>query len=500
MDKKTLLLILDGWGVGENSDNNAIFLANPKYWQKLWNKYPHSILNAKEEAVGLPKGCLSGSEVGHLTLGSGRIIWQGAARIERSLQTGEFFTNQVLLNAEEHIKKFGSKVHFVGLLSDGGIHSHYSHLLVFIDWAKKNNFEACLHMYLDGRDMAPKSALGLLRQSILPHLTDKINISTICGRAIAMDRGENWERTVIAHRMLTRVDEIEKNTVEQVLEENYAENITDEFIQPTRFDSRVIADNDVIIFFNFRADRMRQTVRLFTNRAPKTVQDDVVVPENLYLVSMTEYNAEFKDTWVLYPPEYPPNTLGEWISSQNLRQFRIAETEKYAHVTYFFNGGQEQTFPGEERLVIPSLGLTNYASNPEMSLDEVIASLERVLDKQEYDFIVCNLANGDMVGHSGDLAAGVEAVKKVDEALMKIIPACERNNYVAVITADHGNIEKMKEKDVPHTAHTFNDVPLVITADSLILPEKGCLCQVAPTILKIMGLKKPEEMTGEALF
>lgn len=500
MNKKTLLLILDGWGVGENIDHNAITLANPKYWDELWNKFPHSILDAKEEAVGLPKGCLSGSEVGHLTLGSGRIIWQGAARIERSLQTGEFFTNQILINAEEHIKKFSGKVHLIGLLSDGGIHSHYSHLLGFIDWAKNNNFEVCLHMYLDGRDMAPKSALGLLEEFIFPHLTNKIKISTICGRATAMDRSENWDRSVTTHHMLTKVNEIENKSVRQILEENYAENITDEFVQPTRFDNRTIENNDVVIFFNFRADRMRQTVRLFTNRAPKTVQDDVIVPNNLYLVSMTEYDADFKETWVLFPPDYPKNTLGEWISTQGLRQFRIAETEKYAHVTYFFNGGQEQAFPGEERLVIPSLGLTNYASNPEMSLDEVTASLERVLDKQKYDLIVCNLANGDMVGHSGDLQAGIEAVKKVDEALMKIIPACERNNYTAVITADHGNIEKMKEKDAPHTAHTFNDVPLVITDESLTIPEKGSLYQVAPTILKIMGVERPDEMTGESLI
>lgn len=500
MNKNVLLLILDGWGVGENNDHNAITLANPKYWNELWNKFPHSTLDAKEETVGLPKGCLSGSEVGHLTLGSGRIIWQGAARIEKSLQTGEFFTNQILINAEEHIKKFGGKVHLIGLLSDGGIHSHYSHLLGFIDWVKNKNFEACLHMYLDGRDMAPKSALGLLRQSIFSQLNDKIKISTICGRATAMDRSENWERSVTAHHMLTKVGEIEKKSVEQVLEQNYAENITDEFIQPTRFDDRVIEANDVVIFFNFRADRMRQTVRLFTGRAPKTVQDDIILPENLYLVSMTEYDVDFQETWVLFSPEYPKNTLGEWISTQSLRQFRIAETEKYAHVTYFFNGGQEQTFLGEERLVIPSLGLTNYASNPEMSLDEVVTSLERVLDKQEQDFIVCNLANGDMVGHSGDLEAGMKAVQKVDEALMKIIPACERNNYTAVITADHGNIEKMKEKNDPHTAHTFNDVPLIITDKNLNLPEKGCLYQVAPTILKIMNLSKPEEMTGESLF
>ncbi|MFH0857502.1 MAG: 2,3-bisphosphoglycerate-independent phosphoglycerate mutase, partial [Candidatus Magasanikbacteria bacterium] len=471
------------------------------FWNTLWNKYPHSILCAKEDAVGLPPGCMSGSEVGHLSLGSGRIIWQGAAKIEKSIDDGNFFENPILQKTSEHIQKYGSKLHLIGLLSDGGIHSHVNHLLALIQFAKKSGTQKiCLHLFLDGRDMAQKSALGLLEKRVLPILDDTVHLSTLCGRATAMDRSENWERTNTTFDLLTKSISLEKLSVSACLEKNYKEGITDEFIQPTRFDENIIEKNDGIVFFNFRSDRMRQLVSLFTGHAPESEQKEVIVPENIFLVSMTEYDQEYKEVWTLFPPEYPKNTLGEWMSVHNLRQFRIAETEKYAHVTYFFNGGREEEYKNEQRMVIPSLGLTNYASNPEMSLPEVVNTLVRVLERQDHEFIVCNFANGDMVGHSGNLEAGIQAVKEVDKALSQVIPVAKANGFTVVITADHGNIEKMKENDEPHTAHTFNDVPLIITDAHVVLPETGYLYQVAPTILKILGLPKPEEMTGESLI
>jgi len=501
MNKKVLLLILDGWGIGEPGDSNAISRANPPFWNTLWNQYPHSVLSAKEEAVGLPPGCMSGSEVGHLSLGSGRIIWQGAAKIEKSLQDGSFFANPILQGVQEHIQKNKGKIHLVGLLSDGGIHAHVNHTLGLIRFTKSVGIQQiCLHLFLDGRDMAQKSALGLLQKAILPILDENVHLSTLCGRATAMDRSENWERTNTTFDLLTKNVFVEKLSVTECIQKNYQEGITDEFIQPTRFDENIIQKNDAIVFFNFRSDRMRQLVNFFTGNAPESEQSKVVVPENLYLVSMTEYDQEYKEVWTLFPPEYPKNTLGEWVSLHDMKQFRIAETEKYAHVTYFFNGGRETEFTNEQRMVIPSLGLTNYASNPEMSLREIVSTLSRVLEKQDHNLIVCNFANGDIVGHSGNLDAGIQAVKEIDKALSEIIPLAKENGFTVVITADHGNIEKMKENDEPHTAHTFNDVPLIITDENLTLPETGYLYQVAPTILTLLELDKPEEMTGESLI
>ncbi len=501
MDKKALLLILDGWGMGDNNNHNAIYLAQPQYWQNLWKNNSHTILSAKEEVVGLPSGCMSGSEVGHLTIGAGRIIWQGAARIEQAIKDGSWWCNQALNSTLEHLNKTNGQLHFVGLLSDGGIHSHYSHLIKLIEWAEKNNIDnVCLHLFLDGRDMAQKSALGLLRREILPRLNSNITISTICGRAIAMDRGENWDRTATTYKLLTTSDEISSLPIEKIIEANYQTGITDEFIQPTRLNDRIISPGDGVIFFNFRADRMRQLLDLFLGKAPGVEQDNVKSLTGLSLVTMTEYDPQYSDVKVMFPPEYPKNTLGEWMSKKNKKQFRLAETEKYAHVTYFLNGGREDEFDGETRLVIPSLGLTNYASHPEMSLPEVSKTLLRVLEMDLYDLVVCNIANGDMVGHSGDLEAGILAVKAVDKALAEIIPTAIKNNYVVLITADHGNIEKMKEKDEPHTAHTFNDVPLVIVGEDVNLPERGCLHQIAPTILKMLNIEVPEEMTSQPLF
>ncbi|MCX6779160.1 MAG: 2,3-bisphosphoglycerate-independent phosphoglycerate mutase [Candidatus Magasanikbacteria bacterium] len=314
--QKTILLILDGWGVGENSDHNAIFKAAPPFYNQLLQKFPNTILHAREESVGLPKGCLSGSEVGHLTMGAGRIVWQNVAKIDNSIDDESFYQNQVLQNTQAHLKNHGGKLHLVGLLSNGGIHSHINHILALINWAKKNNIPSTsLHLFLDGRDMPPMSAANLIKK-LQKEFTSEIQISTLIGRSIAMDRSMNWDRTITAFNYLTQPQEITAQKPIEFLEEEYKENIGDEFIEPTNFDNKIIDKNDAVIFFNFRADRMRQMLHLFLKTAPHTVQQTVAVPENLFLASLTEYDKEFTPVQILYPQETPMNTLGEWISSQ----------------------------------------------------------------------------------------------------------------------------------------------------------------------------------------
>lgn len=500
MNTKTLLLILDGWGIGQNEDHNAIFNAKPAYWSGLLEKFPHTSLMAKEEYVGLPEGCLSGSEVGHTTIGAGRIVWQNAARIDFDINNGDFYKNSALGKIKKHLANFGGKLHFVGLLSDGGIHSHINHLLALIDWAKINKLPVCMHLFLDGRDMGPESGAELFAKKIQPILDDNIRVVTLCGRAIAMDRNENWERTGQIFNLLTSCGDIEKEDHVAWLQRQYNDKITDEFVLPVRFHNDVIGDDDAIMFFNFRADRMRQLCQMFLKTAPHVVLQKNSLPNNNLLVSMTRYGSEFSRITEMFSPQPLNNLLGEWLSAQNINQFRIAETEKYAHITYFFNGGREEPFKNEERLVIPSLGLTNYASAPEMSLPEVTNSLLRVLLNKKHEFIVCNIANGDMVGHSGDLEAGKMAVKAVDFALSKIVPVAQQSGYTVLITADHGNIEHMLEKNEPHTAHTFNNVPLIVTNNNFVLPRSGFLHQISPTILKIMNIPIPSEMDSASLL
>lgn len=498
--KKVILLILDGWGVGENSAANAIFQAKPPFYTELLKKFPQTVLHAKEESVGLPKGCLSGSEVGHLTLGAGRIVWQNVAKIDNAIADLSFYRNSVLQDTKDHLMAFGGKLHLVGLLSNGGIHAHTNHLTALINWAKKEKIPSTsLHLFLDGRDMPPTSAVELIKK-IETELTPEIQISTLTGRSLAMDRGEKWERTKTVFEYLTKPQVITKETPINFLQQQYQEKITDEFVAPTNFDEKVISPNDAVIFFNFRADRMRQMVRLFLKMAPSAVQQTIALPPNLFLSSLTQYDTEYTGVRVMYPPEIPVNTLGEWISLQGLKQFRITETEKYAHVTYFFNGGREDVFNNENRMVIPSLGLTNYATNPEMSLAEIVKSLSRTIELESQDLIVTNFANGDMVGHSGDLTAGIKAVQEIDQALAQIIPLAETHGYTVFITADHGNIELMNDGQQPHTAHTFNHVPLIVTDPKIQLTNGSCLHQVSPTILKIMGLPQPKEMTSLPLI
>lgn len=497
--QKTILLILDGWGLAKDSDHNAIFQAKPPFWNHLVKNYPTSHLHAREESVGLTKGCLSGSEVGHTIIGAGRVVWQQVSKIDKEIESGEFYNNQTLKEIKEHADKYNSTVHLMGILTDAGIHAHISHLNALIEWAKKNNLKSvALHLFLDGRDMSPMSAKKLL-VPLLKNLNDKIEISVMCGRDI-LDRNENWSKTSHIFRHLTEHKDKQKITPLEYIDKSYAENVTDEFMVPANFSDKIVKDNDAIIFFNFRADRMRQVVKLFMKQAPHAVQSEVLVLNNLLCASMSEYGDIFTNVKVLYPKEIPINSLGEWLSLQGLNQFRITEGEKYAHITYFFNGGREVAFKNESRLVVPSLGLSNYATQPEMSLAEVTKILVRAIEDEKYDFVVCNIANGDMVGHSGEMEAAMKAVMHVDNALSQIIERANKHGYTVVITADHGNVESMVLENEPHTSHTFNDVPLIVTNPNIKLTQSGFLHQIAPTVLEIMGVEQPKEMDSTSVI
>ncbi|KKW43072.1 MAG: 2,3-bisphosphoglycerate-independent phosphoglycerate mutase [Candidatus Magasanikbacteria bacterium GW2011_GWA2_56_11] len=501
MPAKILLLILDGWGLSSAYRHNAIAAARPPFWQSLVERYPPAVLAAKEDAVGLPPGCLSGSEVGHMTIGAGRVVWHSVAAIDRAIASGEFYQKEELREVGTYLRASGGKLHLMGLLSTGGIHAHVNHLKALIEWANRGEIGAvALHLFLDGRDMPPASAAELLEAEITPELSDRVRIATLSGRSIAMDRTERWERTLLTWQTLTSQSGISAKRPADHLRAQYREGITDEFVQPIRFDSAAVRDNDAIVCFNFRADRMRQLVRLATGRAPRAVQAHAWLPASLRLWSLTEYDDEYADVLVLFSPERPVNTVGEWIAKQGMAQFRCAETEKYAHITYFLNGGREDSFAREERLLVPSIGLSNYASQPEMSLWEVTAMVERVLAAGRHEFVVANLANADMVGHSGDWTAAIKAVRAVDAALSRLVPAAQANGYTAAITSDHGNIECMANNGEPHTAHTYNDVPFIVANPNIRLEPRGALYQVAPTILRLMRLTPPEEMTRRTLL
>lgn len=497
--KKTLLLILDGWGTGPDTEHNAIAQAKPTYWQHLLSTYPHNQLSAKEASVGLLPGLLSNSEVGHITIGAGRVVPQSAFAIAESITNGSFEKNPVLAQISDHVSIHNSTLHFIGMLSTGGVHAHLSHLFALIAWAQNQHIpRVALHLFLDGRDMAPQSALPLL-QEVERSLPPSYRIATLIGRAIAMDRAEQWERTVETVHTLTSSEPTTTHTPEAYIHSNYDIGVGDEFMPPARFSTEAISDNDAVLCFNFRADRMRQLGKILLRTAPHTVQDTVTVPNNLFLASMTGYDETFTDIHVLFPKTNTKNNLGEWISAQGGKQLRLAETEKYAHVTYFVNGGEEVKYPHEERLMIPSLGLKNYAERPEMSLPELTDTLVRALEHAHFDLVICNIANGDMVGHSGNFEAAIHAVQHVDTALARIIPKATAHGYTTLITADHGNIESMIHDGAPHTAHTFNTVPCVITRNDIILRD-GHLHEVAPTILDLMGLPKPPEMTSTSLL
>ena len=500
--KKVLLCIMDGVGLRENTLGNAYKNASTKTLDNLMWTYPHMELVASGEAVGLPAGQMGNSEVGHSTIGSGRVIYQSLEKINRSISSGEFFHNQELLNAINHAKDNNSKLHLIGLLSDGGIHSSINHLFALLELCQKENFNnVYIHIITDGRDTAPDSGIKYIE--LLENKIKELNIgsiATLCGRYYMMDRDNNYDRVALAYNMLVLGEGRTFGSALDAWNYNQENGVTDEFMMPSVIDkSGVIEDNDSIITFNFRPDRLRQLYASLSNKDFDKFER--VVRDNLYVVTMMPVSEDVICTNA-YHLENVINTLGEIVASNNLSQLRIAETEKYAHVTYFFDGGKELDLPNCKRILIPSPKVATYDLKPEMSAYEITDRLLEEL-KNKPDLIVLNFANGDMVGHTGVYEKGIIAVETVDKCLNKIISKVNLNEYTVLITADHGNCEQMINDDGSiNTAHTTNLVPFILVDPHLKLKsiDDASLADIAPTILKIMNLTIPDEMEGRALI
>jgi 2,3-bisphosphoglycerate-independent phosphoglycerate mutase len=503
--RPVILLILDGWGISERTEHNAIRAARTPVWDRLWEEYPHTAIRTSGSAVGLPGGQMGNSEVGHLNLGAGRVVYQEFTRIGRSIRTGSFFANRTLTDAVDAAVANDRAVHLLGLLSPGGVHSHEEHIHAMARLAvERGAREVYLHAFLDGRDMPPKSAMASL-QAMDERFAEfgKGRIATIIGRYYAMDRDHRWDRIKQAYDLITRGDaEFEAASATAALEQAYQRGETDEFVRATRIGDRVtVDDGDVVINMNYRSDRARQITRAFIEPGFDGFVR-AVVPALAAYVSLTEYSKDF-DIPVAYPPERLENTFGEYISRLGLHQLRIAETEKYAHVTFFMNGGIEQPNEGEERILVPSPQVATYDLQPEMSAHEVTDRLVDAIHGGRFDAIICNYANGDMVGHTGNFDAAVEAIEVLDGCIGRVVDAAVEVGGELLITADHGNAEQMVDPKTgqPHTAHTLNPVPLIYVGDgATALMENGALCDITPTMLQIMGLPQPAEMTGRSLL
>jgi 2,3-bisphosphoglycerate-independent phosphoglycerate mutase len=495
------LIILDGLGNTSNTRYNAFHLANTPCLDKLLTKHPTIELSASGQDVGLPAGQMGNSEVGHMTIGSGRAILQDLDRINKSIENKDFATNQVLLTALNKLKANGNKLHIMGLCSDGGVHSHIKHMLELIKVA--SGLEVCLHLFTDGRDTEPKSAERYTEQ-VMALCNDSVQIATISGRYFAMDRDNNWDRVSKAFTAIVNGSSaVTSDCPKAAITNSYAQDLSDEFIEPVVIsDYKGICPGDLVINVNFRADRVKQLSYALTDKNFSGFERNIDFP--IELVTMTRY-AEDLDVSVLFPPEKIVNTLGEYAAKCGLTQLRIAETEKYAHVTFFFNGGEDCSFSGEERKLIPSPKVATYDLKPEMSAFELTEALVGYIKANKFDLIICNYANPDMVGHTGDLDAAVKAVECVDQCLAKVLAAISEVSGEAVITADHGNCEEMfnSKTGQPHTAHTTNLVPMVYFGNKKLnfkKVDKASLADLAPSILQLLGKNKPVEMTGNELF
>lgn len=499
---KALLVILDGFGIAENPEVSAVDKANKPFFDSLIEKYPHAQLSASGEDVGLPDGQFGNSEVGHLNIGAGRIVWQELSRINKSIREGEFFENEVLTTGFEKAKEKG-KIHFMGLFSDGGVHSNNEHLYALLKMAENYGIDnAYVHAFTDGRDTSPNGGADYLKQ--FEQKAEEIGVGTIAsivGRYYAMDRDNRWERTQQAYDLLIHGKGTEVDQASEVFERSYENDVTDEFLMPHRIktsENSRIEKGDVLIFFNIRGDRARQiTKALFRfDEIPFETED-----LDLHYITFTDYDDTFNSfTHVAFPPNRLKNTIGEYVSKQGLKQLRIAETEKYPHVTYFFNGGVETPNEGEDRILVPSPKVATYDLQPEMSAPEVGDKLVEAL-KKDYSLAILNFANPDMVGHTGIMEAAVKAIETVDKQLKRVTETAVENGFEVLIIADHGNADCMVQPDgSPHTAHTTVPVPVVLVTDRNVSLKNGILADVSPTLLKIMGLEQPEEMTGTPLF
>ncbi len=506
--RPVLLVILDGWGYSEKTKDNAIAQAKKPVWDRLWNEYPHTLIRASGAEVGLPANQMGNSEVGHLNLGAGRVVYQEYTRVDRAIHTGSFFTNRTLTEPVDLAKRKGRAVHIMGLLSPGGVHSHEDHIHAMVELAiKRGAPKVYLHAFLDGRDTAPKSAADSIRR-----MEEKFQelgngrIASIVGRYYAMDRDHRWPRIQAAYELMTEGKAVyEACSASEGLAMAYARGETDEFVKPTCIippgEDRVrIEKGDVIFFMNYRSDRARQITRPFIEKK----FDCFPRPKRIKLgafVTLTEYSADF-NVQVAFPPERLHNTFGEYIAGHGLRQLRIAETEKYAHVTFFFNGGEEEPYEGEERVLIPSPDVATYDLQPEMNAFDLTNQLVEAIHTRRFDAIICNYANPDMVGHTGKLEPTIKAIEALDCCLERVVNAIQEVGGEVLITADHGNAELMRNEETgqPHTAHTHNPVPFIYVGRPAEMEVNGALCDVAPTMLYLLGLEQPPEMTGRRLF
>lgn len=504
--KKVLLMILDGWGLGTNPRISAIDQAETPWFDSLWAQYPHSKLEASGLAVGLPEGQMGNSEVGHMNIGAGRVVYQDLVRINQAAATGEFMENPLLSEAFEYARNAGRPVHLIGLLSDGGVHSHIGHLKALCSAAHAKGLkDVFIHAFTDGRDTDPKGGVAYL-QDLNEHMAASCGkIASIVGRYFAMDRDNRWERVKLAYDLMVKGTGTHATNPVAALKESYAAGVTDEFVKPIiAVDAgdkplTVIRDGDVVICFNFRTDRGRQITQALTQQ---DFHEQDMHRLDLYYVTMTNYDDTFKGVRVVFDKDNLVNTLGEVLAAAGKRQIRIAETEKYPHVTFFFSGGREQEFPGEKRILCPSPKVATYDLQPEMSAADIRDAIIPELEKKEADFICLNFANPDMVGHTGVFEAAVRACETVDRCNAAVTEAARKNGYAVIIIADHGNADVMINPDgSPNTAHTTNLVPCILVDDQYTgTLRNGKLGDIAPTVLKLMGVPCPKEMTGDCLL
>ena len=507
MNKKlTMLMILDGFGKNQNKEGNAVEIANTPNIDKLMKENPTTTIYTSGLHVGLPEGQMGNSEVGHTNIGAGRIVYQELTRITKSIEDGDFFSNEELCKAIENCKNNNSKLHIMGLLSDGGVHSHQRHLFAVLELAKRKGFEdVYVHCFLDGRDTPPASA-----ENYILKLEEKMKekgigkIATLSGRFYAMDRDKRWQRVQKAYDAMVNGKGIKATSAVMAIEASYQKEVFDEFVEPTVIYSgdkpvATVENNDSVVFFNFRPDRAREITRTIVDKDFKEFETKDL---NVHFVCFTQYDETMPNVKIAFKPTNLKNTFGEYISNHGLKQLRIAETEKYAHVTFFFNGGNEKQYEGEDRILVPSPKVETYDLKPEMSAYEVTEKVVEQIESQKYNSIILNFANPDMVGHTGNLDAAVKAIEAIDECVGKIVTAVNKVDGALLITADHGNAEQMVDYKTgePHTAHTTNPVPLILVGMGDVKLKEGKLADLAPTMLDIMELEKPEEMTGESLI
>lgn len=505
MEKKVLLMILDGWGHGNKEKADAIYNANPEYMNSLEAKYPHSELRTSGENVGLPDGQMGNSEVGHLNIGAGRIVYQDLVKINMAIRDKSILENPEIKKAYSYAKESGKQLHLMGLVSDGGVHSSLDHVMALLDIAKTYGLEKTfVHCFMDGRDTDPKSGKGFI-EDLEGHMAKTTGkIASIIGRYYAMDRDKRWERVKEAYDLMVNGTGTASTNMAEAVQQSYNDGVTDEFIKPiVHVDENgkpmaTIQEGDVVIFFNYRNDRAKELTIVLTQ---KDMPEFGMHTIPLQYFTMTPYDATFVGLNIIFDKDNVANTLGEIVSKAGKKQIRIAETEKYAHVTFFFSGGRELEFDGESRILIPSPKVATYDLQPEMSAYLVKDAIVAELKKGEVDFVALNYANGDMVGHTGDGAAITKAIKAVDQCVKETVEAAVANGYTVLITADHGNADNAVNEDgSPNTAHSLNPVPFIVVDNDVKSVKNGVLADIAPTVLKLMGIPQPTEMTGTSLI